>query len=1227
MVAAKKNNNIDRFSLKLSTLRWTAGICVAFIAILTMLVWWSVKQHADDHFQEDFVDHAKAASREISLEFQSRIGAIERMAKRWESASGTPRAIWEADANTYVRDFSGLQAVGWADPDGVVRWIAPIEGNQKILGFNLSSEPTRAATLKQSLASHTTEVSNPFELVQGGQGLMIARAIQVNGRHAGYIFTGFRFNTFLRTINQKLVGQGYTIGLYHDDQLIFEAPAISAGKELSIDTPLAIGHAGWTFRLRMSAEAAEAARSGMPRLIVLSGFSVAILVAALFMLWMRTSRQQEAANANEMRWRFAIEGSGQGLWDWNAVTDQVFISTQWKAILGYLDNEIGADLNEWRNRIHPEDKEHVDEALSQHFHGHAPIYECEHRMLCKGGKYKWILDRGKVMQWDADGKPLRMLGTITDISQRKLLEESLRQQQFELRSILDNAPLGIWRQDRDGRLRFVNKGFCDAIGIPEERFLTVPHYAELYEDEMAKRCIASDMAAYLSDTPQVSHEEIMFVDGKLHELEITKIRMLDENGETNGLIGLSTDVTERRKMEAVLHDQEQQLRQILDKQSVATFMIDADHHVVYWNKACEELTGVLAEDIIGSKEAWRGFYAEARPVLAELVLHRMSDHAKDYYPTQGASTLVQSGWHAEAWFDNIGGKRRYVIFDAAPIIDHAGNVTAAVETLQDITALKIAEESLRASEESAQQALLALEHQKFALDQHAIVAITDAQGRIIYVNDKFCDISGYTREELLGQDHAILNSGYHPKGFFQEMYRTVSRGETWHAEICNRAKDGRLYWLDTTIVPFMGEDGKSQQYIAIRADITERKGTEDRLRVASSYTRNLIEASLDPLVTISAEGKITDVNNATEQVTGVPRDKLIGSDFSDYFTEPEKARAGYQQVFSEGYVTDYPLAIRHVSGKIIDVLYNASVYRDEQGNVAGVFAAARDITERKKTEQELERHRDHLQELVEEQTLGLRIAKEAAERANQAKSEFLANMSHELRTPMHAILSFSEIGESKVDTATPDKLRGYFYRVRTSGERLLKLLNDLLDLSKLEAGKMVLDLQPHDLRTLVEDAVAEFESLTTSKQLHVIHQSNTQETVARLDATRIGQVIRNLLSNAIKFTPAGGTITMTLKPSELPRGRRAQDKEMEPAVMLEVSDSGMGIPENEMELVFDKFIQSSKTRTGAGGTGLGLAICREIVEAHLGTIHAHNNSNGGACFVVTLPLLSPGEPV
>ena len=289
-------------------------------------------------------------------------------------------------------------------------------------------------------------------------------------------------------------------------------------------------------------------------------------------------------------------------------------------------------------------------------------------------------------------------------------------------------------------------------------------------------------------------------------------------------------------------------------------------------------------------------------------------------------------------------------------------------------------------------------------------------------------------------------------------------------------------------------------------------------------------------------------------------------------------------------------------GKTIWLLTSKIPLHDKHGNSLGMLGTYTEITERKRAEEQME------------------IARLAAERANRAKSEFLANMSHELRTPMHAILSFSDIGMSKVSGENKDKLLQYFSRINESGQRLLSLLDELLDLSKLEAGRMQFNFERQNLQTVIDIEVTEFQELLNKKSLKLEIIRPEFDTVCHFDQQKMLQVIRNLLSNAIKFTSEGKEIRIDFQLSELSSGKRKTDKLTVPALSFSIADEGIGIPDDELIAVFDKFVQSSKTRTGAGGTGLGLAICKEIVDNHGGRIEAANRPEGGAIFTVTLPI-------
>jgi signal transduction histidine kinase len=281
---------------------------------------------------------------------------------------------------------------------------------------------------------------------------------------------------------------------------------------------------------------------------------------------------------------------------------------------------------------------------------------------------------------------------------------------------------------------------------------------------------------------------------------------------------------------------------------------------------------------------------------------------------------------------------------------------------------------------------------------------------------------------------------------------------------------------------------------------------------------------------------------------------------------------------------------------------------------------ATDITDRKAAEESLRKANDELELIVEERTTDYKKAKEESEQANRLKSEFLGNMSHELRTPMHGILSYSKFGMDKFDKINREKILHYFKQINESGNRLMVFLNDLLDLSKLESGKEVYKMASIDIWQLAKNIVSGMISEWEEKNLKAIIEEPSIKTKIDCDEFKIAQVIQNLLANAFKFTEANRKISISFGSGELPSGKRSYDKEIVPAITMAIKDEGIGIPENELGLVFDKFIQSSKTNTGAGGTGLGLAICKEIIEAHNGKIWAENNKNEGSTLSFMIPI-------
>jgi len=353
----------------------------------------------------------------------------------------------------------------------------------------------------------------------------------------------------------------------------------------------------------------------------------------------------------------------------------------------------------------------------------------------------------------------------------------------------------------------------------------------------------------------------------------------------------------------------------------------------------------------------------------------------------------------------------------------------------------------------------------------------------------------------------------------------------------------------------------------------------------------LIRNSSDLITLCNPDGTIVYVSPSVGTVLGyAPRD-VVGRNVFDLMhpEDREATAARLGEVISnpdQALTAEYRLLHRDGSWRMVQTLSRNAV---NEKAVAGIVANSRDVTE------------------THELNLSLIEAKERAEAANLAKSEFLANMSHELRTPLHGILSFAGFGIKRRGTLSSEKLADYFTKIDQSGRVLLALLNDVLDLAKLEAGKMTFSFQPADLNILLATVIDEFSSLTSERNLTIDYTAPRFDTLLILDPVRVMQVLRNLLSNAVKFSPEHSTIELRVERTVS-------------ALTVYVSDQGMGVPEAELDAIFDKFIQSSKTTSGAGGTGLGLAICREIVTAHQGSISATNRPEGGAQFAFALPL-------
>ncbi len=376
----------------------------------------------------------------------------------------------------------------------------------------------------------------------------------------------------------------------------------------------------------------------------------------------------------------------------------------------------------------------------------------------------------------------------------------------------------------------------------------------------------------------------------------------------------------------------------------------------------------------------------------------------------------------------------------------------------------------------------------------------------------------------------------------------------------------------------------------------------------SNYAQNLIEASLDPLITIGIDGKIMDVNHATVNITGIARKKLIGSDFSHYFTEKFKASEIYKEVLRNGTVINYSLTVLHKNGKHTDVLLNGSLLKDSLKNVLGVLIVARDITEQKSITKELRKAKTYAEQTTRNARKALINAEKTtllAQESVQAKQLFLANMSHEIRTPLNAIIGFTKV-LLKADIFN-NTHKEYLQAIKISGDTLTVLINDILDLAKVEAGKMTFEKRVFKMEDSFNAMLHLFEIKIFNKDLELVKDYDRQiPGVLVGDPVRLHQIIINLLSNAVKFTNKG-KITLTYKLLH-EDGQRV-------TIEFSVCDTGIGIPENKLDSIFENFQQASADMTRLyGGTGLGLAIAKQLVESQGGSIFVKSKVGEGTIF-------------
>jgi PAS domain S-box-containing protein len=824
-----------------------------------------------------------------------------------------------------------------------------------------------------------------------------------------------------------------------------------------------------------------------------------------------------------------------------------------------LDKVLTAILN-----LSPDQHQSPSDIINQLKHRKLHLHNHEKMVILADGKIVWISWTNRLL-YDDQNKAKGLIAIGAEITKRKLVEEELRESEFNLTKAQEIAKIGSWAREIDSDYIHCSEYFYKIFGIDattsyssllrQMNKMILPEYRDYISQKINR-------AAQKGSTESFTYR-ILHPSGELLWImeEVSLLGDIDKKKQI--LIGTIRDITEEKKQE----DKLREYLLIVSSSSEMMSLIDKDYHYVNVNQAYLDAYQKKASEVEGK-------------TIAEVFGQQVFEEV--IKPNVDRSLL---GEHLinQYWFDFPDDRRCFMDVTYNPVLEVDGTISGVTVSARDITDLKKTEEQLRI-------------FKLFAEESGVGFGMADLDGNITYVNDQLCAMAGYDDPgDLTGKSiYRTYLRNYEHK-IKDEILPAINKIGQWTGEIDLMRTDGSTIHTIENFFVIRNVDDEPMAYAITITDISDRKQAEEALLRSESNFRMIFSNAAIGIDVVDESGKILQINNALVQMFGYSHEELLEMNIFDvtYPDDRNHSKASLANI-GESPGQTYRIEKRYVrkNGEVFWADLSVTQYNDITSNRNLVIGTIIDISSARKLQEELSKSRE-----------------EAIE-ANKAKSEFLANMSHEIRTPLNAVIGFTELLETLV---TDRKQMNYLDSIKSGGKNLLLLINDILDLSKIEAGKIEFIYEPINPYNLIDEIRQIFSLKIEEKDLDfVVEVADDIPESLILDEVRVRQVIFNLIGNAIKFTERGFVKFVVKKITSQTDNSRID-------LIVSVEDTGIGIPDEQQEQIFDAFRQQSGQNTRKyGGTGLGLSISKRLVEMMGGDISLKSIPGSGSTFSFVL---------